>query len=69
MALLCVGLFAGAMALKTIQPATEPSSLLWNSYQFGLPIMIAGVLLTGKRWAYMTGVIYGTIGMALDIAT
>lgn len=30
---------------------------------------MAGLCLTNNRWALMTVVIYGTIGLALDLAT
>lgn len=73
MAVLCLGLFCSAMALDVLQPEREFASdfrrYLWNGFQFGLPIVVGGLCLTGKRWACMVGVMYGTIGLALDIAT
>ena len=73
MAIVCFGLFAGAMALNGFQ-ATETEnpptrSVIWNTFQYGMPLLIGGMCLTGKRWTFMTAVIYGTIGLALDIAT
>ncbi len=73
LAVICFGLFAGAMALNGFH-ATEAEdpptrSVIWNTFQYGMPILIGGMCLTGKRWAFMTAVIYGTIGLALDIAT
>jgi len=73
MAIVCFGLFAGAMALNGFQ-ATEAEgpptrSVIWNTFQYGMPLLIGGMCLTGKRWTFMTAVIYGTIGLALDIAT
>ncbi len=73
LALVCFGLFAGAMALNALH-ATEAEvsptgSVIWNTFQFGMPLFIGGLCLTGKRWAFMTAVIYGTFGLALDIAT
>ncbi len=73
MAIVCFGLFAGAMALNGVQ-ATETEnpptqSVIWNTFQYGMPLLIGGMCLTGKRWTFMTAVIYGTIGLALDIAT
>ncbi len=73
MALLCFGLFAGAMALHSLQstedPASQPESILWNIFQFGMPILVGAFCLTGKRWALMVAVMYGTVGLALDIST
>ncbi len=73
MAIVCFGLFAGAMALNGFQ-ATEAEdpptqSVIWNTFQFGMPLLIGAMCLTGQRWVFMTAVIYGTIGLALDIAT
>ncbi len=73
MAIVCFGLFAGAMALNGFHPteAEEPStrSGIWNTFQYGMPLLIGGMCLTGKRWTFMTAVIYGTVGLALDMAT
>ena len=73
MAIVCFGLFAGAMALNGFQ-ATEAEdpptqSVIWNTFQFGMPLLIGAMCLTGQRWAFMTAIIFGTIGLALDIAT
>lgn len=73
LAIVCFGLFAGAMALNGFQAteAEEPptQSVIWNTFQFGMPLLIGAICLTGQRWAFMTAVIFGTIGLALDIAT
>ncbi len=73
MAALCFGLFAGAMALDGFEPPkTSASDLrqgIWYGFQFGLPLLVGGICLVGKRWSAMVAVLYGTIGLALDIAT
>lgn len=73
MAALCFGLFAGAMAFDRFEPERAFSSdlrqAIWYGFQFGLPVLVGGICLTGTRWAAMVGVLYGTIGLALDIAT
>jgi hypothetical protein len=73
MAILCFGVFAGAMAfnaIPTTDEAPQPShGMLWNAFQYGLPLLIGGICLTGQRWACMTAIIYGTVGLALDLAT
>ena len=40
-----------------------------DGFLFGFPLILAGCLLASARWAFMAGVIYGTIGLALDIST
>jgi hypothetical protein len=45
------------------------SGLIWTGFLFGLPLILIGFLLAGHRWAFMAGVMYGTIGLALDIST
>ena len=73
MAALCLGLLAGAVAFDGLHSEQEFVSDLhrsiWYGFQFGLPVLIGGVCLIGTRWAAMVGVMYGTIGLALDIAT
>ena len=41
----------------------------WNGFLFALPLILAVITLTGARWLFMASVIYGTIGLALDIST
>ncbi len=73
MAMLCLGLFVSAVAFDTLEPEkTFVSDLrqgIWYGFQFGVPLFVGGVCLVGKRWSAMVGVLYGTIGLALDIAT
>ena len=73
MAAICFGLFVSAMASDALQPERAFTSDLhrsiWYGFQFGLPLLVGGVCLSGKRWTSMVGVMYGTIGLALDIAT
>ena len=50
----------------------SPSAMgqvVWDGFLLGLPLILAGCLLASARWAFMAGVIYGTIGLALDIST
>lgn len=42
---------------------------MWNTFLFGIPILLIGALLARQRWALMAAVIYGTVGLALDIST
>ena len=48
---------------------TVSSRLVWTGFLYGLPALLAGLVVVGQRWALMVCVMYGTIGLALDIAT
>lgn len=70
--LLGVLVVAAAVHRATQEPATHASTmnqLVWNGFLFGIPLILAGFLLAGPRWAFMAGVMYATIGLALDIST
>ena len=73
MAALCLGLFVSAVASDVLQSERAFTSDLhrafWYGFQFGLPLFVSGICMVGKRWSAMVGVLYGTIGLALDIAT
>ncbi len=45
------------------------SRLFWNGFLFALPIALAAFIVARARWALMAAVMYGTIGLALDIST
>jgi hypothetical protein len=44
-------------------------ALPWKVFLFGLPLALIGCLLANQRWALMAAVMYGTVGLALDIST
>ena len=73
MVLLLIGLVVVAvlsrMDLWLDLQTSAKGHLLWNGFLFGVPLILAGFLAAGARWAFMAGVMYGTIGLALDIAT
>lgn len=41
----------------------------WALFLYGLPLGLTGCLLAKQRWALMAAVMYGTVGLALDIST
>ena len=41
----------------------------WMLFLYGLPFALIGCLLAKQRWALMAAVMYGTVGLALDIST
>jgi hypothetical protein len=73
MGALCLGLFVSAVTFDTLEPektfVSDLHQSIWYGFQFGLPLCVGGICLVGKRWSAMVGVLYGTIGLALDIAT
>ncbi|HJU04710.1 MAG TPA: hypothetical protein VJ692_06110 [Nitrospiraceae bacterium] len=50
-------------------PGTWTQRLFWDGFLVGMPVALAGLLAAGQRWALMAAVMYGTIGLALDIST
>lgn len=66
-----IGLTAVGMATLFLvgQPdQTEPSRfLVW--FLVGIPLFMLVAVRLGYRWALMASVIYGTVGLALDLST
>ncbi len=73
LALLLIGLVVLAFLQRIIQGAMPFASLwhqlAWNGFLFWLPLILAGLLLGRARWVLMASVMYGTIGLALDLST
>ena len=73
MILICLGLLIGSAVTEGLYPPETPPSTLqavmWNGFLFGVPVLLGGFLITGMRWIFMVSVLYGTIGLALDVAT
>lgn len=66
-----IGLTAVGMATLFLvgQPGqTEPSHFLVG-FLIGIPVFLLVAVRLGFRWATMAGVIYGTVGLALDLST
>ena len=66
-----IGLTAVGMAtlFLVVQPdQAEPSRFLVG-FLIGLPVFLLIVVRLGYRWATMASVIYGTVGLALDLST
>ena len=61
-ALLCA--LMGLAAYVQTNPTT-----VWVIVLYGLPIGLIGCLLAHQRWALMAVVMYGTVGLALDVST
>jgi len=63
-----------ASLLSTTLAGSESSGIhihrvLWDGFLFAIPIILAGFIVLKARWALMAAVMYGTIGLALDIST
>jgi hypothetical protein len=61
----------GGATLLLAPPLTtaETHHLGWWFFLVILPLMLASVVLMGWAWAAIACVVYGTIGLALDLAT
>ena len=69
-----IGLLAGlcligANTTQLIPAATEAGRIGWMLYLIAFPIALAGLVRIGWTWTAMACVIYGTVGLALDLAT
>ena len=69
-----IGLLAGlsligATTTQLIPAATEAGRIGWMLYLIAVPATLAGLVWIGWTWIAMACVIYGTVGLALDLAT
>ena len=69
-----IGLLAGlcligANTTLLMPAATGAGRVGWMVYLIALPITLAGFVWIGWTWTAMACVIYGTVGLALDLAT
>ena len=69
-----IGLLAGLCLIGTtttqlIPAATEAGRIGWVLYLIAFPLALAGLVWIGWTWTAMACVIYGTVGLALDLAT
>jgi hypothetical protein len=69
MALLTLGSIGAATLLLPLSPTPGRSQVLWWLFLVILPLALATMIVIGIAWAAMVCVIYGTIGLALDLAT
>ena len=61
----------GGTTLLLAPPLAPPGTLhlAWWVFLVALPLLLVVVILMGWTWVAMACVIYGTIGLALDLAT
>ena len=59
----------GANTTQLLPAATEAVRVGWLLYLIAFPIALAGLVRIGWTWTAMACVIYGTVGLALDLAT
>ena len=59
----------GATTTQLIPAATEAGRVGWMLYLIACPIALAGLVRIGWTWTAMACVMYGTVGLALDLAT
>jgi hypothetical protein len=59
----------GGLVIAAAGTHGEARPLGWSLFLYGLPLALIGCLLAKQRWALMAAVMYGTVGLALDIST
>lgn len=60
----------GAWTLSTRPPSLSASrTAVWCGFLILTPLGLGAIAWMGQRWAVMVCVIYGTVGLALDVAT
>jgi hypothetical protein len=69
-----IGLLAGlcligATTTQLIPASTDAARIGWMLYLIACPLTLACVVWIGWTWAAMASVIYGTVGLAVDLAT
>jgi len=69
-----IGLLAGlcligAYTTQLAPAATEAGRIGWMLYLIVCPLALAALVWMGWSWTAMACVIYGTVGLALDLAT
>ena len=69
-----IGLLAGlcligATTTQLIPAATEAGRIGWMLYLIACPLALAALIWMGWIWTAMACVIYGTVELALDLAT
>jgi hypothetical protein len=69
-----IGLLAGlcligASTTQLIPAATDTGRIGWMLYLIACPVALAALIWMGWTWTAMACVIYGTVGLALDLAT
>ena len=58
----------GAMTIES-DPSTSPTGAWWISFFTLVPFGLGLLVWRGFHWAVMACVMYGTVGLAMDVAT
>lgn len=69
LALVLLALVVATVLFDQVRPFAPARSLFWKGFLYGIPTILAGLALLGQRWVSMAAVMYGTVGLALDIST
>jgi hypothetical protein len=48
---------------------STPAYIVWWLFLVLMPVALSSIVLMGWTWAAMASVVYGTIGLAVDLAT
>jgi hypothetical protein len=60
---------AATILLPSSPPPPGPSQVIWWLFLVILPLALASLIVISATWAAMLCVVYGTVGLALDLAT
>ena len=66
---LVIATSAGDTVFHGPSSRTASASIAWTGFLYGIPAVLAVLILACQRWASMACVMYATIGLALDIST
>ena len=70
LALLALGTVGATTVLLVLSsPGAEAPHVVWWLFLVIFPLVLMTIILMGRPWAAMVCVAYGTIGLALDLAT
>lgn len=66
-----IALLAGILAIniEALIASTTPAGAWWIGFLVLMPLGLGVLVWQGIRWSGMVCVIYGTVGLALDLAT
>ena len=67
--LVSLGTVGVTTILLVLSPTSRSPHLMWWFFLVILPIGLAAAIIADSAWAAMLCVAYGTIGLALDLAT